>query len=159
MRDKASSAPTDRVPARVGGWPLLRTVIVICTVIAVGGVAGYKLETRLRAPLDDAWAGNPNIVAGKTYSAPDGSRIITKGDPFLAAADRAGADRSHVEQLRDARYDSVRIISHEVFADLPDALRWAAVCVITAGYGDRMPCKKLRFLVFMGFYTVFLPPC
>jgi len=22
-----------------------------------------------------------------------------------------------------------------------------------------MPCKKLRFLVFMGFYTVFLPPC
>jgi len=21
------------------------------------------------------------------------------------------------------------------------------------------PCKKLRFLVFMGFYTVFLPPC
>lgn len=31
--------------------------------------------------------------------------------------------------------------------------------LINALCHTRMPCKKLRFLVFMGFYTVFLPPC
>jgi hypothetical protein len=123
----------------VGGQALLRTVVVICAVIAVGGLVQYRLETRLMARLDETWTGNPHIVARETYRYADGSVIIAKGGRFLAEANRLGVNRSHVELLRDASHHTVRIISHEVFADLPDALRWAAVCVITVGYGDRRP--------------------
>ncbi|MAF12382.1 hypothetical protein CMK11_18205 [Candidatus Poribacteria bacterium] len=105
----------------------------------MAGYGQYTLATRLVAPLDDAWTDSPKIVAGRTYRDTGGRVIIAKGDPFLAAAGRSGSDRSHVVQLRDAGFTTVRIITHQVFADLPDAIGWAAVTVATVGYGDRRP--------------------
>jgi hypothetical protein len=135
--DAQRSAPAPG--SLVALWPLLRIVVFIAVIIVVAGHSQYMLTTRLVAPLGDAWADSPKIVAGRTYRDAGGRVIIAEGDPFLAAAGRSGSDRSHVAQLRDAGFTTVRVVSHELFADLPDAIRWAAVTVATVGYGDRRP--------------------
>ncbi|MBT5531623.1 two pore domain potassium channel family protein [Candidatus Poribacteria bacterium] len=122
-----------------GLWPVLRVCLFIAGTIIVAGTAVYRLETRAILPLDEEWVGNPGIVAGKTYAEPDGSVIVAKGDPFRGAPGDSDGDESDVGRLRDAGFTEVRIITHEVFADLPDAIRWAAVTVATVGYPDRRP--------------------
>ncbi len=136
-RPAASTPP--REPA---GRLLLRLCAGIASVILLGGYMAHKLETQLQAPLSETWTGSTYIVAGAAYEDRNGNRIIAKGEPFLAATDRPAADIGHVEQLRDAGHRRVRIISHEVFADLPDAFRWSATLVATMGYADRRPATR-----------------
>ncbi|MBT5531622.1 two pore domain potassium channel family protein, partial [Candidatus Poribacteria bacterium] len=123
----------------VGLWPLLRICLFTTAMIIVAGTSIYWLETRALLPLDEEWVGNPGIVARETYAEPDGSVIVAKGDPFRGVAGDSHGDESDIGRLRDAGFTTVRVITHEVFADLPDAIRWAAVTVATVGYRDRRP--------------------
>ncbi len=137
--DLAAGEPTELPPREATGLPFLRICANIGIVILMGGCLQYWLDTRVQTAPDEAWTGSDAIVSGATYRDAEGITIIAKGDRFLAAADRPDADTSHVEQLRNTRHVNVRVVSHETFSGLPDALRWAAASVSSVGYADRRP--------------------